>query len=81
MRGEKRHRAKDDARYEKMEGVVYLLIYGVMGASLVGLVITIFIDHIRTQPIERGWLQNIGIIGFVIGLALTGYAWDKLKKK
>jgi hypothetical protein len=68
---------KELARFKyflAMGAIYFLAVIGFVGA-----VITIFIDQIRTIPVERGWFQIIGI-GLFIGIFMLAAALISLMR-
>ena len=86
-RKEKRFRATQNKRFEKLEGsdkkfenIAYFLVYSFMAVGMIGLIITTFIDPIRTQPVIYGWLQKTGMVGFLLIFCVAGEVWRRLEK-
>ncbi len=82
------HQKKENERYDKMkkkadkfEKVACNAIYGGIVIGLMGIVLTISIDVIRTQPPIMGWLQKTGIIVFLGIFTLSAALLAMLKEK
>ena len=72
------HQEKDNLRYdrmkkkaEKFENIANYAAYGGIGIGIIGFVLTISIDAIRTQPPIMGWLQKTGMIVFLAIFAVS----------
>ncbi len=75
------HETKDNKRYKKIERVACHAVYGGIGIGMVGFLVTISIDVIRTQPMIFGWLQKMGIICFLGIFLFSALLLNMIKEK